>query len=82
MGHMKDRCWKKGKDSKVSSNANNYLDSSIDDEEAMLEQLNRLCGTKHDFFRAKILSRNLLVEAIEDDREIIYVELGKGSEVR
>jgi hypothetical protein len=51
MGHMEDRCWKRGKDGKVSFDANNYLKVLIDDEETMLEQLNRFCGTKHDFFQ-------------------------------
>jgi hypothetical protein len=50
MGHTKDICWKRGKDGKVSSDANNYLKVLVDDEEATLEQLNHLCGTKHDIF--------------------------------
>jgi hypothetical protein len=34
---------------------NNYLEVMVDDEETTLEQLNRLCGAKHDVFsRARI----------------------------
>jgi hypothetical protein len=40
--------------------ANNYLKVLVDDEEAMLEQLNHFNGTKHDIFLgAKIPRRRL-----------------------
>ncbi len=51
MGQIEDKCWERGKDEKVSSIANNYLEVLVDDEEVMLEQLNYFCGTKHDFFQ-------------------------------
>jgi hypothetical protein len=37
MGHTENKCWKKGKDGKVSSVANNYLKVLVDDEEATFE---------------------------------------------
>jgi hypothetical protein len=40
----------KRKDGKASSATNNYLEVLINDEETTLEQLNYLCGAKHDFF--------------------------------
>jgi hypothetical protein len=76
---MKDRCWKRRKDGKVSFDANNYLKVLFDDEEATLEQLNHLCGTKHYIFLgAKIPRIHLPTNAIEDetidDREVIPME--------
>jgi hypothetical protein len=50
MGHIKDKCWKKGKDTKMHTIANNYLKMLMDDEATTLEQLNRFYGSKHDFF--------------------------------
>jgi hypothetical protein len=42
---------------------NNYLEVLMDDETTTLEQLNRLCGTKHDIFSgAHMPKRKLLVE--------------------
>jgi hypothetical protein len=37
MEHTKDKCWKRGKDGKVSFVANNYLEVLVDDEEASFE---------------------------------------------
>jgi hypothetical protein len=87
MGHMKDRCWKRGKDGKASSATNNYLEVLIDDEREILEQLNHLCGAKHDIFsRAKIPRRHLPIEVIEgeaiNDRKTMLVEIGRGYALR
>lgn len=58
MDHTEDRCWKNGKDGKALSATNNDLQVLVDDEEAALEQLIRLCGTKHHIFsRARIPGR-------------------------
>jgi len=43
-------CWKKGKETKTHATTNNYLEMLTDDEATTLEQLNTLCGSKHDFF--------------------------------
>ncbi|CAK9273045.1 unnamed protein product [Sphagnum jensenii] len=50
MDHTEDWCWKNGKDGKALSATNNDLQVLVDDEEAALEQLIRLCGTKHHIF--------------------------------
>jgi hypothetical protein len=42
MGHTKNKCWKKGKETKSHSTTINYLEVLVDDELATLEQLNRL----------------------------------------
>jgi hypothetical protein len=75
MGHTKDKCWKRRKDGKTSF-------VLVDDEERTLEQLNRLCGAKHDVFsEAKILKKCLLIEAVErdttNDQEVMFVGLGR-----
>ncbi len=56
----------------------------VDDEEAMLEQLNRLCGAKHDvLLRTKIPKICLHVEPLKgettDEQEIGKVEIKKNS---
>jgi len=81
MDHTEDRCWKNGKDRKALSATNNYLEVLVDDEEAALEQLIRLCGTKHHIFsRARIPQRRLPVEMNTLDAEIggDLKQLGKG----
>ncbi len=50
MGHTKNKCWKKRKETKSLSSTNNYVEILVDDEVATLEQLNRLCGARHDNF--------------------------------
>jgi hypothetical protein len=37
MGHTEDMCWKKGKEVKSHSTANNYLEVLVDDESTTLE---------------------------------------------
>jgi hypothetical protein len=54
------QCWKY---TKPNSGTNNYLEVLVNDETTTLEQLNHLCGTKHDvFFGVKIPRRKMLVE--------------------
>jgi hypothetical protein len=43
LGHLEDRCWKKPKDGKMHSRAANFVEVLLNDEEATLQQLNRLC---------------------------------------
>jgi hypothetical protein len=44
--HSKDCCWKK-KDTKYSNSTTNYLEVLVNDEEATLIKLNRICGANH-----------------------------------
>ncbi len=79
MGHIEDKCWKGGKDGKTTSTSNKYLEVLVNDEEVILEQLNRLCGTEHYIFsRARILRRRLPMEIpnveIVDEREIECID--------
>jgi hypothetical protein len=50
VGHTKERCWKRGKQPKANYVVNKYLEAFVNDEATTLEQLNQLCGTKHDIF--------------------------------
>ncbi len=59
----------------------------MNDEEATLEQLNKLCGTKHYIFsRAQIPSRRLHVDTTKVDvgknREMGQLEVGRNSFAR
>jgi hypothetical protein len=50
LGHLKDRCWKKPKDGKSHFGTTNFLEVLLNDEEATMQQLNKLCGDKNVFF--------------------------------
>ncbi len=42
LGHSKDKCWKKPKDETSHSRATNFLEMLLNDEEATIQQLNKL----------------------------------------
>jgi hypothetical protein len=46
LGHSEDRCWKRSKDGKSYPGTANFLEVLLDDEEATLQQLNKLCGMR------------------------------------
>jgi hypothetical protein len=51
---------------KTTPTSNNYLEVLVNNEKATLDQLNRLCGIKHDiFFGTKIPRRRLHVETLD-----------------
>jgi len=84
MGHTKNICWKCGKDGKMSTVVTNYLKVLVDDEETTLEQLNKLCGIKHDIFMgARIPRRCLPIESFDVETtkniEIKHVDVGRNS---
>ncbi len=49
LGHSEDRCWKRPKDGKPHSGAANFLEVSLNDEEATVQQLDKLCGNENIF---------------------------------
>jgi hypothetical protein len=64
-----------------------FLKVLVDGENATLEELNRLCGAKHDAFtKTRIPRRRLPMETIEgkivEDREVGHVDLGRSYTVR
>jgi hypothetical protein len=50
MGHIENKCWEKGIETKSHSATNNYLEVLVDDESTTLEQLSRPWWSKHDIF--------------------------------
>jgi sulfatase maturation enzyme AslB (radical SAM superfamily) len=48
LSHIDERCWKKNKRSFPTTA--NYLEVLVNDEEATLTELNRLCGMKNNVF--------------------------------
>ncbi len=63
LGHSEDRCWKKPKDGRTHSGATNFVEVLLNDEEAMLQQLNKLCGNEKVFSHTRVSRRRILVEA-------------------
>ncbi len=47
--HFEDMCWKKPKDGKSHSRTTNFLEVLCNDEEATMQQLNKLCGNENLF---------------------------------
>jgi len=62
LGHSEDRCWKKPKDGKPHSGAANFLEVLLNDEEATLQQFNKLCGNENVFSYTRVPRRRMLVE--------------------
>jgi hypothetical protein len=62
LGHIKDKCWKKS--GKGLPTTTNFLEVLVDDEEATLVKLNRICGGDHHIFSGvKIPKRKLPIIA-------------------
>ncbi len=61
LGHSKDRCWKK-KDGKSYPGTANFLEILLNDEEATLQQLNKLCGDENVFSYTRVPRRRMPVE--------------------
>ncbi len=57
LGHSEDRCWRKPKDGKVQSGAANFVEVLLNDEQATLKQLNKLCGDKKVFSYTRVPRR-------------------------
>jgi len=62
LGHSEDRCWKKPKDGKAHPGLANFLEVLLNDEEATLHQLNKLCGSENIFFYTQVPRRRMPVE--------------------
>jgi len=62
LGHSEDRCWKKPKDGGSHSGAANFVKVLLNDEEAALQQLNRLCGNEKVFSYTRVPRRRMPVE--------------------
>jgi len=74
MGHSKDRCWKK-KDIKPSNSTTNYLEVLVNNEEATLNELNKICGANHQLTSGnKIPKKKLPVQVNEAEGVVEQVE--------
>jgi hypothetical protein len=74
LGHLEDCCWKK-KVIKPSNTTTNYLEVLVDDEEATLTKLNRICDVNHHLsYRNMIPKRRLLMQVNEAEGIIKQVE--------
>jgi len=63
LGHLEDRCWKKPKDGKAHPGSANFLEVMLNDEEATLHQLNKLCGSENLFSYTWVPRRRMSVAA-------------------
>jgi hypothetical protein len=64
LGHSEDRCWKKPKDGKPHSGAANFLEVLLNDEEATVQQLDKLCGNENIFSYTRLPRRRMPVEVV------------------
>jgi len=64
LGHSEDRCWKKPRDGKMHPGSANFLEIMLDDEEATLHQLNKLCGSENLFSYTWVPRRRMPVEVM------------------
>jgi hypothetical protein len=62
LGHYKDRFWKKPKDGKSHSGVENFLEVLLNDEEATIQQLNKLYGNENLFSYTRMPRRKMLVD--------------------
>jgi len=62
LGHSEDRCWKKPKDGKAHLGSANFLEVLLNDEEATLHQLNKLCGSENIFSYTRVPRRRMPVK--------------------
>jgi hypothetical protein len=62
LGHSEDCCWRKPKDGKVQSRAANYVEVLLNDEQATLQQLNRLCEDEKVFSYTRVPQRRMPIE--------------------
>jgi hypothetical protein len=62
LGHSKDKGLKKPKDGKSHSGATNFLEVLLNDEEATMQQLNKLCGNENIFSYTQVRRRRMHIE--------------------
>ncbi len=62
LGHSKYKCWKKPKDGKSHSGVTNFLEVLLNDEEATIQQLNKLCKNENLFSYTQMPKRRMFVD--------------------
>jgi hypothetical protein len=81
LGHSEDRCWKKPKDGKSHSRAANFVEVLLNDEEATLQQLNKLCGNEKVFSYTRVPRRRIPVEVAPTGNVPSSEAAGEGTRV-
>jgi hypothetical protein len=79
LGHSEDRCWKKPKDGKSHSGAANFLEVLVNDKEATLQQLNKLCGNESILSYTRVPRRRMHVEVAPTSIEPSLEAAGEGT---
>jgi len=68
----------------VQLRSTNFLEMLLNDKEATMQQLNKLCGNENVFFYTRILRRRILVEVapsgIMQTPKVARKEIGKNRE--
>jgi hypothetical protein len=62
LGHSEDRCWRKPKEGVKHDGTANFVEVLLSDEQATLQQLNRLCGSEKLFSYTRVPRRRIPVE--------------------
>jgi len=72
-------CWKKTKDGKSHSGAANFLEVLLNDKEATLQQLNKLCGNENIFSYTRVPMRRMPIEVAPASTEPSPEATGEGT---
>jgi hypothetical protein len=70
---LEDKCWKKPKDGKSQSRASNFLEILLNDEKAIMQQLNKLCGNENLFSYTRVPRRRMPIE-VAPSGVILFLE--------
>jgi hypothetical protein len=70
LGHSEDCCWKK-KDTKPSNSTANYLEVLVNNEEATLIELNKLCGVNHHLSSGNRIPKRRLLMKVNEAKGIV-----------
>ncbi len=62
LSHFEDKCWEKPKDEKPHSGAINFLEVLLNDEEATMQQLNKLYGNENLFSYTRVPKKRVLID--------------------
>jgi hypothetical protein len=79
LGHSEHKCWKKPKEGKSPSGAVNFLEVLLNDEAAIEQQLNKLCGNENLFSHTRVPRRRTPVEVTPERTGPIPEAVGEGA---
>ncbi len=76
---MEDKCWKKPKDGKSHFGATNFLEVLLNDEEAIMQPFNKLCGNDNIFSYIRIPRRTMPIEVAPRSIVLSLEAAGEGT---